>query len=677
MTGGSGRRYDDQGYDDQAHDGHGYDEHSYNGQGYNGQGYNEHGYNGQGYNEHGYNGHGYNEHGYNGQGYNGQGYATQAENGQAQNGQWYGTQAYEAQRYGEHNGEYTGQAHNGQSSGGQGYDGQAYDGQGYNGQGYNGQGYDGQGYGPQGYDGQGYNGHGASPQGYAADRSGGQGQGYADQPTRQYGGYGDQSAAQYGGYGDQPTRQNDGYADQQDRYRDPRGGQGYDGQRYDSQGYAGYNGYQEQQGYVGEEYGAGRGRPGQGQGQGRGSQRGLSRRRPGPDADPGASGQRKVRFRRLRRFSRRRSVRVVAAIFSVFLVWVMFSAGQAAFKNNGQGFTANLAEWARDHYLGPIVTFGEWLSYNPPKTGGKPSFSYAVPKGEQVTQTKGKHKGFVPDIPPTVKLLATGAALPGEGQWRVVEKVKGEPAILITFLRDGGQYTSYSNGIASIDQRLVKFSLRPGTEDPGAAPGDGGNWGVPNYVPPSQRTGVLATFNGGFKLDAAAGGFYLNGMYHGSLVNGAASIVYYKNGTVKIGEWGRDFSMNSSIEGVRQNLRLLVDHGTVTVNANLAVNTSFGATLGGGYWVWRSGIGITKDGRIIFVYGQALDAQDLGRLLKQAGAVEGMQMDINPEWMKFDYYQANGHPSDPTPVPLLPNQQATPYSYYTPSTRDFTAVYAR
>jgi hypothetical protein len=54
-----------------------------------------------------------------------------------------------------------------------------------------------------------------------------------------------------------------------------------------------------------------------------------------------------------------------------------------------------------------------------------------------------------------------------------------------------------------------------------------------------------------------------------------------------------------------------------------------------------------------------------------------MQMDINPAWMKFDYYQAKGSPSDPTPVPLLPTQQPSPYSYYTPSTRDFTAVYAR
>jgi hypothetical protein len=396
----------------------------------------------------------------------------------------------------------------------------------------------------------------------------------------------------------------------------------------------------------------------------------------------GARPARKVRFRRTRRLFRYRTVRAVSVVVALFLAWAMLSLGQATFKNTGQSQAANAAEWFRDHGFGPVVTFGEWLSYNPPPKGGKPSFSLAVPSGEAVSpgtaakakaKTEGNAKAknaFVPDIPATLKSLA-GSPIAGEGQWRIAETVKGEPAILTTFLRDA-TYTSQVNGIASIDQRLVKFSLRPGTEDPGAA-----NWGVPNYIPAGQRTGLLATFNGGFKLNSAGGGFYLNGIYHGTLVNGAASVVYYKNGTVKIGAWGRDLSMNSSVAGVRQNLKLLVDHGQVSSSASSDVMTNWGATLGGGYYVWRSGIGITKDGRIVYVYGSALNAQDLGLLLQRAGAVEGMQLDINPAWMKFDYYQAKGKPGDPTPVPLLPTQQPSPYSYYTPSTRDFTAIYAR
>jgi len=395
-------------------------------------------------------------------------------------------------------------------------------------------------------------------------------------------------------------------------------------------------------------------------------------RAPGRGDGPGAP-RRKVRFRRLRRFARRPTVRVIGALLAVFLIWVGFSVGQALTANNGLTLSGKLAEWARDHYLGPVVTFAEWLTYEPPKVGGKPSFSLAVPSSEAVSPVKPtgrRHAGFEPDIPAPLRSLA-GAPLPGEGEWRVVEKVHGQPAILATFLRDA-TYTSYVNGIVSMDQRLVKFQLHPGSEDPGP-----GNWGEPPWIPPGDRTGLLATFNGGFKLDSSMGGFYLNGAYDGTLVPGAASIVYYKNGTIRIGAWDQNVRMTAQVEGVRQNLKLIVDNGKVPASVNEDVETSWGATLGGGYYVWRSGLGITRDGRIIFVYGPALDVSDLAELLQRAGVVEGMQLDINPAWMNYEYYQADGDPADPTPVALLPTQQSSPYRYYWVYSRDFTAVYAR
>jgi hypothetical protein len=614
------------------------------------------------------------------------------ERGQGRNGERIVPRAGRGDRRGGGGPEYEGQApgpsgYGGQGRGGQ--DGRVQQPGGYGNQGYppqrpdprvqgapgapGGQGgprYPGQGPGARGYGGQSSNGTTGRPRG---------GQAYPEQGGYDRRGY-PPSAGRNGQNGGAPGAQ--GYGGP--GYGDPRyAGAGYAGPGYANQGYA-EQGYADQltqafqQGY-GDQAVRTRGYPGET------GRRGYRQRRPGgpgaPDGPggPGGPGRqgpgqpgRKVRFRRLRRLARLRSVRIAGALFGVFLIWVMFSVGQAITSNNGQSLSSNLAEWARDHYLGPVVTFGEWLSYSPPQKGGKPSFSLAIPKGEQATPAKKHAKGFTPDIPATLRSLA-GSALPGEGQWRVVETVKGQPAIFTTFLRDA-TYTSYVNGIASMDQRLATFQLHPGSEDPGQ-----GNWGAwgSTSIKPGSRTGLLATFNGGFKLDSAGGGFYLNGQYHGSLVKGIASIVYYKNGTIKIGEWGRDFSMNSSIEGVRQNLKLLVDHSTVAADTNSNVMSNWGATLGGGYYVWRSGIGITKDGRVIFVYGPALNAKDLGQLLLRAGAVEGMQLDINPYWMKYEYYKANGHPSDPTPVNLLPTQQQSAYSYYSNYTRDFTAVYAR
>jgi len=372
---------------------------------------------------------------------------------------------------------------------------------------------------------------------------------------------------------------------------------------------------------------------------------------------------------RIRRLLRRRTVRVILALIVVFCCWLAFSVGQALAAPNGGSLSSKLAEWARDHYLGPVVTFGEWVSYQPPKVGGKPGFSLAVPKA---APTKYKHvKGFQPIIPQRLTSPA-GTPLAGEGQWRVLETVKGQPAVFGTLLRPSSVYTSYVAGIVSMDQRLVSFQLHPGAEDPGP-----GNWKAQPWIPPGSRTGLIGTFNGGFKINTSGGGFYLNGATSGTLTKGAASVVYYRNGTIKIGTWGTEVRMTGNVVGVRQNLKLIVDHGHVPASVNQDVEANWGATLGGGYYVWRSGLGITRDGRIIFVYGPALNVSELADLLHQAGAVEALQLDINPEWTSFEYYKTDGHASDPTPVDVLPTQEAPAYRYYSVFSRDFTAVYAR
>jgi hypothetical protein len=384
---------------------------------------------------------------------------------------------------------------------------------------------------------------------------------------------------------------------------------------------------------------------------------------------------------RLRRRLRNRVVRVALVLVMVLFTWVSFSVGQALTAPGGGSASARLAEWARDHYLGPVVTFGEWLTYNPPAVGGKPGFALTAPPGslpgaaasEQAGASAGHAggPGFRPDIPARLTSPA-GRPLPGEGAWRVLGTARHQPAVLGTYLREDQVHTSYVAGIASLDQRLVRFQLRPGAADPGP-----GNWKAQPYVPAGSRGGLVATFNGGFKLDASGGGFYLNGTSHGSLVPGAASVVYHRDGTISIGAWGSEARMTPDVAGVRQNLRLIVDHGKVPAAVNQNVLSSWGATLGGGYYVWRSGLGVTRDGRVVYAYGPALDVRTLAGLLARAWAVEALQLDINPYWTSFEYYQARGHPSDPRPVNLLPTQQQGAYRYYSVYSRDFTAVYAR
>ena len=368
-------------------------------------------------------------------------------------------------------------------------------------------------------------------------------------------------------------------------------------------------------------------------------------------------------------------MQAILIVLVLFLGWVGWSVGQAMTAPGNGTASTRLAEWARDHYLGPVVTLGEWLTYKAPKVGGKPQFSLAAPATGGRTSATAPHKPGAATITPIVPSRLSspaGSPLPGEGQWRVLASVTGIPAIYGTYLRPDGIHTSYVAGIASMDQRLLSFQLRPGAEDPGTA-----NWGYSPWLPPNSRTGLLATFNGGFKLDSAGGGFYLNGLTKGTLTSGAASLVYYKNGQVSIGSWDHGVGMSSNVLGVRQNLKLIVANGTVPASVDQDVQSQWGATLGGGYYVWRSGVGITSDGRVIFVYGPALSVRTLADLLQRAGAVNAMQMDINPAWMSYMYYKPSPSAADPTPVNLLPNQPEPANRYYSVNSRDFTAVFAR
>lgn len=90
----------------------------------------------------------------------------------------------------------------------------------------------------------------------------------------------------------------------------------------------------------------------------------------------------------------------------------------------------------------------------------------------------------------------------------------------------------------------------------------------------------------------------------------------------------------------------------------------------------RSGVGVTAQGDIVMVVGQALSARTLAGLMQRAGAVRAMPLDMNRAWPSFMSYDGTRDPSNPKPTNIL-DFEDPPDRYYTQATRDFVAVYAR
>jgi hypothetical protein len=372
----------------------------------------------------------------------------------------------------------------------------------------------------------------------------------------------------------------------------------------------------------------------------------------------------------------RRALRTSVLVFAGWLCW---SLGTALLSPGTDSASARLAEWARGHDLGIVVVSLEKLQYrlDAPATGGKPApglLASLARTHSAYHPAAGAHGTAVnPDRVAMRRPLQPidTPALHGEGVWRSLVTVHGQPAVQAAFERPDATHTSYLSGVVWMSSRLLRFQLHPGYDEPG------GSWPVPDWIPPGDRRGLAATWNGAFRLDDAHGGFYLDGKTAGSLVTGAASEVFYRDGTMTVGSWNREVSMTPDVVGVRQNLGLLIDHGKVARNVNANQQFNWGATIGGAYYVFRSGVGVTAQGDVVYVSGDALSAHTLARLLRRAGCVRAMELDINPAWVSFMSYHAGHTPGDPTPDALLPDYERPANRYYEHTSRDFVAAYAR
>ncbi len=222
--------------------------------------------------------------------------------------------------------------------------------------------------------------------------------------------------------------------------------------------------------------------------------------------------------------------------------------------------------------------------------------------------------------------------LTGEGQWRPAgRRVAGVPAVYETQLRPPGSSTVA--GVAWMDTRLLAARLYSGSdESPGSGP-----WKYTAPIQPADAATLVAAFNGGFKMPSAEGGYYTQGTWVFPPRAGAASLVIYSDGATALGAWGHDVRMAPNVIAVRQNLHLLVISGRPASDAGVVPD--WGLTVGGVTNTWRSGLGITKNGALVYVAGPGLDPLSLADLLIRAGAVRAMELDINPDWTVLATYR--------------------------------------
>jgi hypothetical protein len=166
--------------------------------------------------------------------------------------------------------------------------------------------------------------------------------------------------------------------------------------------------------------------------------------------------------------------------------------------------------------------------------------------------------------------------------------------------------------------------------------------------PPPDRTGrvpadaladTLLAFGGGFEsIHFYNYGAIWRGREIVPLEAGIQTLAIYDDGSVRLAPWGSPDLPVAGIREARQNLPPLVHRGKIPagitwLNAGTQgaryTSDSHGHRLYADVHTWRSGLGLTAEGDLVYCFGSRLTPRMLAEALLRAGAVEAMMLDIN------------------------------------------------
>ena len=235
----------------------------------------------------------------------------------------------------------------------------------------------------------------------------------------------------------------------------------------------------------------------------------------------------------------------------------------------------------------------------------------------------------------------------GEGEWQPYQpswlhRIDGAPpAFYKTFIRPDAQRPYSKIILVAMDTRQLDLGMEAGVEDPKPTVGSFHGAGrMPRD--PWIASHAVAAWNGGFKTEHGHYGMMLRKHILLPPVPTAATAVVEDDGRFGMGAWGPTREIPADLLSYRQNMDPLIDDGIINPRAR----GNWGAVLPGqpkltGQQTERSGLCITRARHLLYVWGDDVGPEALGKAMQLAGCDFGMHLDMNPYhtgfvFMSFD-----------------------------------------
>jgi len=288
-----------------------------------------------------------------------------------------------------------------------------------------------------------------------------------------------------------------------------------------------------------------------------------------------------------------------------------------------------------------------------------------------------------------IKPLYMDPPLEGEGIWESASSprdVLGEPIVYKTFYRSSVQFPNAIVYMMVIDMSKGAMRYYVGSQEPAAN-------AALSRVEPQLLPRIMAVTNAMWMQRHSQGaGAIFRGRVLYPMVDGMATLIIFKDGSVDIQEWSSDIPQHLVIDA-RQLRHLIVKNGLVVravvrkdrledSEIGLGFLLGHGAKSVEGEHAWyvahRSAFGIRDDGNLVFAIGHHVGTKDMAKALVLAGCERAIHADANPANIVGNLYLRDSTGNLLRKLRLSPEQgKYTLERYENGYTKDFFVFFSK
>lgn len=225
-----------------------------------------------------------------------------------------------------------------------------------------------------------------------------------------------------------------------------------------------------------------------------------------------------------------------------------------------------------------------------------------------------------------------------DGVWQTVAtRGTAEPVLYRTLIHPDAKRTYAELFVFALDLDRVTVHAVAGSIEPQS---DQRGRERPGVIPEEDRPGLIAAFNGGFKAQHGRYGMMSDGVTWLPPKSSSCTFAASSTGALRIASWSALEDDSENWVWWRQTPGCMIEDGELHAGLRAATPKGWGATLEGDTVIRRSAVGLSEDGKILFVgISNSTTAPALAHGMAHVGATNVAQLDVNFSYPRFLLYR--------------------------------------